>query len=435
MAKILFVDDDPQLATMVEDWLAYEKHDVDGVRSGFEGWEKARANKYDLLILDWDLPDLNGIDLLKRFRSSGGTTPVLMLTGHTNINDKEQGLDAGADDYLTKPFHMKELSARIRALLRRSERQVEFLQPLGTGNEEVLKEADLAGTLLASKYEFVRVLGKGGIGIVFLARHPIMEKLVAVKMLHAQQLHADSTERFKREAKAVSRLDHHNIITIHDFGVTERGQPYMVMEFIEGASLADLLSSKGALTPELALEISIQIASGIAHAHDLGIIHRDIKPSNIMLKQSAGRTPVVKILDFGFAKLKDLESKGVSDLTQVGLVFGSPPYMSPEQVRGKPLDERSDIYSLGCVIFECLTARPPYLGENNMEVMIKHLEQSPPSVRDFLPALEFIDDFDAIVTKTLAKSPAGRYQSAEDLRDNLESLRLKLKAAAGGPSA
>src|SRR5438552_3713143 len=121
MAKILLVDDDLQMSGMVEDWLIYEKHSVDVVHTGFEGWQKASANQYDLLILDWDLPDLNGIDILKRFRSSGGKAHVLVLTGHTDVSDKELGLDAGADDYLTKPFHMKELSARIRAMLRRTE--------------------------------------------------------------------------------------------------------------------------------------------------------------------------------------------------------------------------------------------------------------------------------------------------------------------------
>ncbi len=431
MAKILYVDDDLQLSGMVEDWLLYEKHNLEVVHTGLEGWQKAKANQYDMLILDWDLPDLNGIDILKRFRSSGGKTPVLMLTGHTDVNDKEMGLDSGADDYLTKPFHMKELSARIRAILRRTESQTPFLQPLGDGNEDVLKRADLAGTLLASRYEFLEVLGEGGLGLVFKAMHPMMEKLVAIKMLHSHQLQNESIERFKREAKAVSRLDHHNIITIHDFGVTERGQPYMVMEFIEGNSLADLIAETGALPLDLALDLSIQACDGISHAHEMGILHRDIKSSNIMLKQYSGRNPVVKILDFGFAKLKDQEAKTPIELTQLGQVFGSPPYMSPEQVRGKSLDECSDLYSLGCVIYESLTGCPPHMGESSMDVMLKHLEEPVAPLRELRPDLNLPEDLEPIISKALDKNPSDRYQTLNELKSELERVRMKAKMAAG----
>ncbi len=442
MAKILYVDDDLQLSSAVEDWLAYEKHSLEVVHTGFEGWQKSRSdNQYDLLILDWDLPDINGIDILKRYRASGGKAPVLMLTGHTDVNDKELGLDSGADDYLTKPFHMKELSARIRALLRRMESQATVYKALGSGNEDVLKRANLTGTLLASRYEFLEVLGEGGMGMVFKAMHPLMEKLVAIKMLHSHQLKEESIERFKREAKAVSRLDHHNIITIHDFGVTEHNQPYMVMEFIDGKALADLMSEQGALEIVSALDICTQAGDGIAHAHDMGILHRDIKPSNIMLKQYTGRPPVVKILDFGFAKLKEPEirqsipSVQSLQLTQLGQVFGSPPYMAPEQVRGKSLDERSDIYALGCVAYEALTGCPPHLGENSMEVMLKHLEEDVVPLKELRPDFNFPEELEPVLFKALARSREERYSSMREFIDALEAIKLKLKMAQGGQQA
>lgn len=431
MARILYVDDDVQMSSNVSDWLSYENHSIEIAHTGFEGWEKARSCRHELLILDWDLPDLNGIDILKRFRAAGGTAPVLMLTGHTDVDDRERGLDSGADDYLIKPFHMKELSARIRALLRRAEPRATYSQPLGTGNEDVLKRANLAGTLLASRYEFLDVLGEGGVGIVFKAMHPIMEKLVAIKMLHAHELQTSSIERFKREAKAISRLDHHNIITIHDFGVTENNQPYMVMEFIEGKSLYDVIMDSGPPPLDRALDICIQAGEGISHAHDMGILHRDIKPGNIMLKSYAGRPPVVKILDFGFAKLKEPETRRSVELTALGQVFGSPPYMSPEQVRGKSVDERSDVYSLGCVVYEAVTGCPPHPGENSMEIMLKHLEEDVFPMRELRPDLNIPAELEPVIFKSLARRADERYSSMREFVDALEDVRLKVKISQG----
>lgn len=429
MANILFVDNDLNLARTICDWLLFENHTVDMVHTGFEGWQKANSNKYDLLILDWDLPDLNGIDILQRLRASGNEARVLMLTGRNDVNDKELGFESGADDYLTKPFHIKELSARIRAILRRAESQSLFVEPLGSGNEEVLKKGDLAGTLLASRYEFLEVLGEGGLGLVFKAMHPLMEKLVAIKMLHAHELKEESIERFKREAKAISKLDHHNIITIHDFGVTERSQPFMVMEYIDGLDLARLIEKEGALPVDRALDILIQACEGICHAHELGILHRDLKPTNMMLKQYGNKKPIVKILDFGFARLTYPDSKKTIELTQVGQVFGSPPYMSPEQVRGKILDERSDVYSMACVLYEAITGRPPYTGDNRMDVMLKHLEDSITPLCEARPDLTFPEQIEPVIQKALSRSADDRYESMTELKEELEKIQLLLKVA------
>lgn len=432
MAKILLVDDDLQMANMVEDWLAFEGHSIDAVNSGLLGWEKLRGGKYDLLILDWDLPDLNGIDILKRYRASGGESPVLMLTGHTNVSDKELGLDAGADDYLTKPFHMKELTARLKALMRRAEPKTSYVKPLGSGNEDILKLGQLAGTQLAARYEFVDVLGHGGMGLVFKAIHPLMEKFVAIKMLLSSELAPESIERFKREAKAVSRLDHHNVVTVHDFGVTEHGLPYMVMEFIEGKSLEDLLAEEGPLPLVRALEICAQSCEGVGHAHEMGVLHRDIKPGNIMLKVQTGNRETVRVLDFGFAKLKEPDSKKAVALTQVGTIMGSPPYMSPEQVRGKPLDERSDVYSMGCVIYETVCGRPPHTGQEAMEVMLKHLEEPIAPISTWRPDLPAGSALECLVFRALQLDPACRFQSMVELADELRAIQRKIKSAAGG---
>lgn len=435
MSRILLVDDNVELAESVAHLLTTENHSVEVVHTGNEGWERARANEYDMLILDWDLPDLNGINILKRFRDAGGRTPVLMLTGHTSGSDKELGLDSGADDYLTKPFDYNELAARVRAMMRRAGMQAPVLKALGTNNEDVLGKASLAGSLLASRYEFLEVVGEGGAGLVFKAKQPMMERLVAIKMLHSEQLQKESIERFQREAKAISRLDHHNIITIHDFGVTERGQPFMVMEYIEGLNLADLSRQEGALPLAFGLDISIQICDGMTHAHETGILHRDIKPNNLLLKEyTDNRAPIVKILDFGLAKLKNLHQDSSMELTQFGQIFGSPIYMSPEQVRAEPLDERSDIYSVGCVLYQVLTGVPPHLGKSSAEVMAKHLTAAVMPLREMRPDLNLPESMEPVISKVLSKDPEERYQSMRVLREDLMQIRSSLPMTAGGAS-
>jgi serine/threonine-protein kinase len=431
MANILYVDDDVELAKTVGNLLKFEKHAVDMVHTGLEGREKACTNEYDLLILDWDLPDINGINILRRFREAGGRAPVMMLTGHGSASDKELGLDTGADDYVTKPFDMIELAARVRALLRRAQSQAPVNKPLGSGNEEVLKKGKLSGTALASKYEFLEVLGEGGCGIVFKVRHPVMEKLMAVKMLLAENMKDLAMERFKREAKAISRLEHPNIINIQDFGVTESGQPYMVMDFVEGVDLGDLISKKGALPVSFAIDLAVQICDAMSHAHSLNILHRDLKPNNVMLKCFTDRQPIPKILDFGLAKLSDFEQEDSVKLTKLGQMFGSPPYMSPEQIDGKPLDERSDIYSLGCVLYEMLTGVPPHLGESVSQILLKHLQSPAPLLAEMRPDLRFPDRLDPVVQKALEKSPDNRYQSMLELQKALLQVLPSQPATTG----
>lgn len=428
MAKILVVDDHVQISEMVGDWLTTENHAATVVHTGFEGWKLIQSNEFDLAILDWDLPDLNGIDILKKFREAGGTTPVIMLTGHKSVEDKELGLDVGADDYVTKPFHMKELCSRIRAVLRRSGAAAPPPKPIATSNEEVLKKADLLGTALAARYEFLESLGEGGFAVVFKARHPQLDRLVAIKMLKAAELSEQIIGRFEQEGRAISRLDHPNIITVHDYGVTERGQPFMVMEFIDGRALDAILTECDLLPVDKSLDILVPIASALAHAHGRGVLHRDIKPANIMLKEIPDSQPVPKILDFGLAKLMESAQKALK-LTQVQQVIGSPPYMSPEQINSKPLDERSDVYSFGCVIFETVTGYCPHAGDTAMEIMAKHLQEPPFSFEEVHPELTYPEELRNLVGRMLEKDPAKRPQKMREVRDELEKLKNNLPSA------
>ncbi len=423
MANVLVVDDDTALSGMVEDWLLYEKNTVVVVHNGFEAWKKLSQDHFDIVILDWDLPDVNGIDLLKRFRDGGGTTPVIMLTGHGSVDDKAQGLDLGANDYMTKPFHVKELSARIKAALRSHSSVSPQAKPLGEGNQELLNRADLIGTSLATRYEFLELLGEGGVALVYKAKHPHLDKLMAVKMLQKSEMSDETVARFEREARAISQLEHPNIVTIYDYGLTEKGFPFMVMEFVAGDTLAAIIAQREFVPLREALEMLVPAADALAYAHGCGILHRDIKPTNIMLNQHTIPQLRTKILDFGLAKLRGPAAQKAVELTQTQQVMGSPPYMSPEQVRGTPLDERSDIYSFGCVLFETLSGYPPFCGDSASEIMCKHLEEAPLTFAETRPELKFPPELETIVWRCLEKSPDDRFQSMRDLKVSLEPIQ------------
>lgn len=428
MADILYVDDDNELAEAAKLVLTEDGHAVTVVDSGPSGWSQIKSQPFDLVILDWEMPELNGIDILKLMRTSGDSTPVIMMTSRAAIDDKVLGLDCGANDYLTKPFVPKELCARVRAALRSKAAPAPPPKALGSNNEAVLKRASLAGTAIAAHLEFFELIGEGGFAMVFKARHPQLEKFVAVKMLLPSELSADLVSRFVREAKIVSNLDHPNIVTVYDFGITENKQPYMVMELVEGPNLYTLIQEKDYLPLKEGLPILLSVASALCYAHDRGVIHRDIKPENIVLKEVADETPIAKVLDFGLAKVIefDLNSKKDANLTRGQQMLGSPPYMSPEQVRGKPPDERSDIYSFGCLIFEVVTGYTPFIGDTPMEISLKHLEEPPLTFKEAQPTLKYPAELEELVARTLQKDPVKRYQSMHELRDDLAKILDKL---------
>ncbi len=425
MARILVVDDDSGVLETIEERLTFEEHAVTVASTGQTGWEYLQKNEYDIVVLDWDMPGLSGIEILKRFRAGGGTTPIIMLTGHTSIDDKELGLDSGASDYLTKPFSLKELSARIRSNLRTIATATAPPPPLGQGNEEVLKRGDLLGTRLAANYEFLEVLGTGASGIVFKARHPRLDKLVAVKTLHASQsqTHEAANARFEREARAISQIDHCNVITVHDYGITERNQPYMVMEYIKGGSLDERIDEVGALPLTTSLAILIQVCRGLQAAHAAGVLHRDLKPANILLQDKCERLDWVKIADFGIAQLLGGAHERI---TKAGCFVGTLMFLAPERLGDDPGDARSDIYSLGVVLFEALTARPIFDGtsvETLLTDIILHPPDPPSRYREDIPSGSALD---LVVQKATEKDANKRYQTPTEMRLELERIHSEL---------
>jgi serine/threonine-protein kinase len=289
------------------------------------------------------------------------------------------------------------------------------------------------GRRLADRYKIDKRLGTGGMGVVYLAWHELMERWVAVKMLKQSFVEdRQSVTRFQQEAKASSRLNHPNVVTVHDFGVTNTGQPYMVMDYLVGydqnhpaKSFAQVIKECANVPVERCIHIIAQACEALDHAHRQGVIHRDIKPANIMIVPNEEDDDFVKVVDFGVAKLLPInavgeQGVGQQQLTQLGEVCGSPVYMSPEQCMGQALDARADIYSMGVVLYEALTGKLPLLGKNMVETMQKHMTEAPASFKEVRPDLFIPEKLEQVVMRALAKKPHERQQSMAQLAQDLQ---------------
>jgi serine/threonine protein kinase len=291
-----------------------------------------------------------------------------------------------------------------------------------SNNKSNARSESLVGQVLDNQYEILSLIGEGGMSVVYKARHNMLRKIVAIKtMLPSLMVHPFAMQRFQQEAQAASNIVHTNVITIYNFGITPEGQPYLVMDYLEGASLSEIIAQHKTLTVQRATNIFLQVTNALAHAHKKGVIHRDLKPSNIILIEQGEKKDVVQIVDFGIAKMLTQDGQEALNLTQTGEVFGSPLYMSPEQCKGEKLDHRADIYSLGCLMYETLVGHPPLQGDNTLEVLYKHINEVPRPMSSkshpIPPKLE------TIVFKALAKSPASRYQTMDDLENDLLSFQ------------
>lgn len=286
------------------------------------------------------------------------------------------------------------------------------------------------GQILSGRYELLELLGQGGMGSVYKARHQMMERIVAIKMLLPDLVEdPEMHDRFLREAKSSGKILHPNVIELLDFGEGADGEAYIVMEFLAGKSLDDILRAEGALEPKRAALIFQQICDGVSAAHAKGLIHRDLKPSNIMLVEQEGISDFVKVVDFGLAKACD-PSEESQKLTRTGEVFGSPIYMSPEQCMGQRLDPRSDIYALGVLMYECLTGQVPFLGSTLAETIARHLQDIPRPFAEIRPDLQDIPAaLEAVVMRSLAKERDDRQESLYALREEIiDAMLPKLQA-------
>ncbi|MBY0356757.1 MAG: serine/threonine protein kinase [Candidatus Obscuribacterales bacterium] len=276
---------------------------------------------------------------------------------------------------------------------------------------------------IADKYAVQSLLGVGGMGVIYRARHDLMQRDVAIKMLKAQYATDEtSVKRFTREAVAVGRLRHPHVITTYDHGFTNQGQPYLVMDILQGLSLAQIIKTEGQISSRRLVHIFEQVCDALDHAHQKGVLHRDLKPGNIMLINEPDNPDFVKVVDFGVAQLMAVNDQEQQALTQAGEICGSPMYMSPEQCLGKPLDRRGDIYSLGVVMYEALTGKVPLLGGSMVETMSKHIHESPPAMNEVRPDLHIPPRLEQLVFKALSKDPNERQPSMSQLRQELLAL-------------
>lgn len=282
------------------------------------------------------------------------------------------------------------------------------------------------GEMFANKYEITGHIGRGGMGTVYKAVDLVLGRTVAIKFLRTTRgINQKEVSRFQQEAKAIASLDHHNIIRVHEMSVTAEGEPFFVLEYISGNSLSTEIKLSKGLSVERSIAITMQICDALQHAHDHGVVHRDLKPSNLMIVKS-GETEVVKLLDFGIAKRNPIDEKTLLKLTKTGDLFGSPHYMSPEQCEGKAVNTPSDIYSLGIVLFEMLTGKPPFSGNSLLATLDMHKTAATPTVAGKVDE-ETAKLLDPILSKMLAKNPDDRFARPADVKAALQTLLYPAK--------
>jgi serine/threonine protein kinase len=279
----------------------------------------------------------------------------------------------------------------------------------------------LPGAVIGGQYRIIQLIGKGGMGEVYMAQHLTLNKTCALKLIPPEQVTFSGWARFQIEAKSIAALDHINLVKVLDLGIHEGCLPFYAMEYIDGQTLAAVLEKFGPLPLKVVLDIFAQICDGLDFAHRQGLVHRDLKPANIMLVKSLADKFAVKILDFGLVKLTQ-KDRHQQSLTSVGDIFGSPFYMSPEQCVGGKVDNRSDIYSLGCTLFESLTGRPPFRTGSPIEIVTRHQTDDPPALEEILGPNIFPEAMEVVLAKLLRKNPVERYQTLIELRGDLEKV-------------
>jgi serine/threonine-protein kinase len=281
----------------------------------------------------------------------------------------------------------------------------------------------MGGSLLDSKYRVESVLGAGGMGVVYDGRHKLIDRKVAIKFLDPETCGSPEVrQRFVNEAKIAAALGHKNIVAVLDMGETSDDVPYIVMEYLEGESLGEVLEREERLPVERSVDIVLQVLDGLHAVHSEGIIHRDLKPENVFLARQSGGEEIVKLLDFGISRLSSTQMDQSSRLTEAGKVYGTPYYVSPEQAEGRlDVDHRADLYAVGIILYEMTTGRLPFRSTSYATLMVDIITKPPPDPRDHLPELPV--DLVAVINQALAKSPAMRFESAQHMARALQPIR------------
>jgi serine/threonine protein kinase len=283
------------------------------------------------------------------------------------------------------------------------------------------KDVNLVGRTLSGRYHVQELIGSGPNGRVYRAEDTARQYGVALKVLNETVSDEKSRERYKNGVEAASTLAHPNIVRLYSFNLTDDKKPFLVMDCVQGQNLGQLLSERGRLPEDLAIAIFVQVCDALEHAHAKGVVHRNLKPSNIILISAPGDSFMVKISDFGLAKLRGQKETRQS-LAKKGEILGNPLYMSPEQCRGQQIDERTDIYAAGCLLYECLTGNAPFGGANSFEIMSKHVNSQFPDLAGRCGDLPHAGQLSSILQRALAKNVNERYQSAGEMSHDMNLI-------------
>ena len=318
-------------------------------------------------------------------------------------------------------------------------------EPLGVGNRATAQRpgppgsppakppdySQLVGETLDSRYTITRKIGEGGMSFVYLADDVIRKEQVAIKILSPALSHdRTAMARLRREAELAGRLEHPNVCHIIRLGETNQGLVYVVMPFLEGELLCDVTNRANQLPLELTIRYIADIAAGLQVAHDLGIVHRDLKPENIMISRNSDGSARAIVMDFGLAKERQLSTE-ITKLTATGIVLGTPEFMSPEQLRGKTLDPRTDVYSLGVMAYEMLSGKLPFIGRTQQEIMIARLRSEPQPIRSSRPDLDFSAGVEQVLQKSMQRDLEARYQTAPEFATALAEAASPPRASGG----
>jgi len=420
--------------------------DCDEMRQALQGWLSANAPTTDGTRMSTFLQELfsedivreraERADMISRVRTRALTLPpsdelrmMIEQSDKVSLDDIDK-LSAGESPVRKPGSAGRRASDRgVDGEDRRRESDRRLLRASGRGGNDASAAMALAeetepnseldiGSDIDGRYRIIELIGEGGMGKVYLAEHVEIGKRVALKVLHPSYSRMpDLVERFRREARAASKIGHPNIVDVTDSGATNDGSVYFVMEYLEGVELGSVIEREGALDVARALRITGQICRALSAAHREGIIHRDLKPENIFLITRGGEADIVKVLDFGIAKTTEAEAARERRLTSPGMAMGTPEYMAPEQAAGRPADARTDIYSLGAIMYEMTTGLPPYSGDNFMEILTKKATIDPPvpiTVRTDLPL-----PVSELIASAMARNPDQRPQTMDALEYEL----------------
>jgi CheY-like chemotaxis protein len=434
--RVLIVDDTPANLTLLSDLLLQRGYDVAVATNGPRALALAEVKTPDVIMLDITMPEMSGFEVCRALKANEVTRgiPVLFLSALDDVADKVAAFQAGGVDYVTKPFQVEEVMARLETQLRiaRLTRELQSRNlELARRNDELTRArhrsdlvfsalADLLpGQVLDGKYRLGACIGAGGFGSVFRATHQQLGREVAVKVFRPSPGNDTplGLARFRAEGAAACRVDHPNVVAVIDSGISENGIAYLVMELLVGHTLTVELAKKGALSVQRTLEIAVPLCRALAEAAAKGVVHRDIKPSNVFLHVARG-VEVVKVVDFGIAKLlgespEEQGSREPAEVTMSGSIVGSPTYMSPERLLGGDYDERSDVYSVGVMLYQMLSGRLPLESSTTRVPMgLRHLVEDPPPLGEIVGPLPV--GFESVVMTAMARKPEQR-PSAEEL--------------------